>query len=82
MCVPDIVFGREASLITATVAGEMDELRLKIDKGLRNVAGTYRPLGIDQDIVSFTALLDCLLNLAYLLVHPVLRRAHRIGSKK
>jgi hypothetical protein len=80
--IPDIVFCREASLLTTAVASEVDKVRLEIDQGLGDVAGTYRPLSIDQNVVSFPAPLDSLLDFAYLLVYPKLRRAHGIGSEK
>jgi hypothetical protein len=80
--IPDIVFSREASLLTTAMPGEVDEVRLEIDQSLSDVAGTYRPLSFDLDAVSFPALPYGLLDLAYLLVDPEWPRTPRIGSEK
>ena len=43
MRIPDIVFCREASLLTTAVASEVDEVRLEIDQGLGAINGpSYR----------------------------------------
>lgn len=82
VCVPDVILGRETPLLTATMAGEVDEVRLEVDESLNDVAGTYRPLSFDHDFVSFPTLLDGLLDLADLFVDTKRPGASRIGTEK
>lgn len=60
----------------------MNELRLEIEQGLSDVAGTHCPQGFNMNVVSFPALLDGVLDLAYLLIGPQRPRTPRTGSQK
>ena len=72
---PAIVFGRETSLLTAAVTDELDEVRLKIDQCLSNIAGADRPLRFYRDTVSLTPLFNGLLDLTYLFIDSESLRA-------
>jgi hypothetical protein len=72
---PVIVFGRETSLLTAAVTDELDEVRLKIDQCLSNIAWADRPLRFYFDAVSLTPLFNGLLDLTYLFIDSESLRA-------